>query len=344
MERSLFKIIRNQADYPNISILLPVSKSLPGRRQDAMILKKLSGEARQRLVSEFDKKDIRPLLSKLDRAVSSVDLTQGLNGLAIFVNSRFEMVVRLPFTVKERLVIDTFFSTRDLIRGINKGINYYILFASESFVRLFEANRDNLSEINEGGFPFVNPLTRNPVIKDIGSKEIRQREFSAVVGETFCRVYNQHPMKLIIAGTESNISIFRKIKWGEVLFANLEDVHDKTLPNEVAKLIWPLVKNSMEERRIQVLAWLNEAISQKRMVSGIKDVWESAARAMGELLLVEEDYTSETMISINGNIISIDELIDEIAEKVVSTGGKVVFTENGSLQGYNHIALVLKQA
>jgi hypothetical protein len=355
MERSLFKIIRNQADYPNISILLPTSKHFPDTGQDARILNKLAEAARQRLFAEFDKKQIRQLLYRLGRAVSSVDLTQSLDGLAIYVNSRFEMTVHLPFPVKERLIIDTFFSTRDLIRAINRGINYYILFVSDNFVRLFEANRDTLSEINEAGFPFVNPRGRNTDSEtSVSAKEIRRREFASIVNRSFSRIYIQHPMKLIVAGTAADISLYREADWGNVLFAALEEVHDNTLPNELAQKIWPLIKSSMKEKRIKVIENLEEAGGQKRLVTGIEDVWKSAFLARGELLVIEEDYRPQTMVNRDSNNITmsagqgvqitLDDAIDEIAERVVSTGGKVVFTENGSLHGYNHIALVLKQA
>ncbi len=66
----------------------------------------------------------------------------------------------------------------------------------------------------------------------------------------------------------------------------------------------------------------------------------------------EEDYQQPAVINTPGNTIKLenthdipgitDDLVDEIAEKVVATGGKVVFVDDGSLALYNRIALILK--
>jgi hypothetical protein len=117
-------------------------------------------------------------------------------------------------------------------------------------------------------------------------------------------------------------------------------------------LIWPEVKRSMAEKRKEVFASLDEATGKKRLVTGIEEVWKLAFQSRGELLVVEEEYHQAAQINHNGNFITLssdhrlpdttDDLVDDIAEKVLSTGGKVVFTENGSLQIYDNIALILK--
>ena len=354
MERGLFKIIKNQVDYPNVSILLPTHKTSPDNIQDMMVLKKLSREAENRLREEFSKREIRELLGKLNKTVESIDVRKNLDGMAIFVNNSFEKVVRLPFPVKERVIIDRSFATRDLIRAINRGINYYTLSISAGFVRLFEAHRDKFSEITEGGFPYANPFPRGTNLEESTSlKEARLKEFFNMVDKSFSLIINQHPMEWVIAGVERNIALYRDLSGlSDKVITAVEGNYDTASPHELATVVWPQVKNAMAAKRRKVLSRLDEALGRKKLATGIDEVWNLSLQGRGELLVVEEDYQQAARISKNGNSVTMvdkhgitgitDDLVDEIAEKVVSTGGRVIFAENGSLKKYNHIALILK--
>lgn len=354
MERGLLKIIKNQADYPNISILLSTHKTSPDNSHDKKLLKNLSKQAERRLMSEFNKREIKGLIDKLHKTVESVDVRHNLDGLALFVNKKFEKVVRLPFPVRERVIIDESFATRDLIRAVNRGVNYYTISISAGYVRLFEAHRDKFQEITEGGFPFANPFERGSNLEESTShREARLREFFNMVDKTFLQIHHQHPMKLVLAGVEKNISLYREITEinGEIIAA-AEGNYDSAAPHEVAEVVWPLVREVMAIKRQQVVSKLDEAISRQRLVSGLEEVWKLASQNRGELLVVEEDFQqaakinsrldSITLVNNNSKSGATEDLVDEIAEKVVSTGGRVVFADNGSLNKYDHIALVLK--
>ncbi len=350
----MLKIIKNEVDYPNISILLPTHKTAPANHQDTMLLKKLFKRAEQKLLEDFDKKEIKELIAKLKKIIASIDVRYNLDGLGIFVNKKFEKVVRLPFPVKERVIIDKNFATRDLIRAMNRGINYYTLSLSAGFVRLFEAHRDKFSEITEEGFPFANPLPRGSNLEESTSlKEIRLKEFFNMVDKSFKQIHNQHPMQMVIAGVERNIALYREVSGlSDVIITTIEGNYNNASPHELAGIVWPGVKNAMAEKRKQVMRKLDEAIGRKRLVTGIEEVRQLALQNRGELLVVEEDYqqaaqagNKKSITPLTGNRRSVSatiDLVDEIAEKVVSTGGRVVFIENGSLQNYSHIALVLK--
>ena len=174
-----------------------------------------------------------------------------------------------------------------------------------------------------------------------------------MVDKSFSQIYNQHSMQIVIAGVEKNIALYREVSGltGK-LITTIEGNYDNTTPHDLGKLIWPEVRSYMAENRIRVLEKLDEAIGKQRLVTGIEEVWKLASQNRGKLLVVEEDFqqaarinknkASLTLVKKQGLKDTIDDLVDEIAEKVVSTGGRVVFTENGSLEKYDHIALILK--
>ncbi len=93
-----------------------------------------------------------------------IDYRYALDGLAIFVNHDFARKFYLPFPVKERVIIDESFATRDLVLTMNRSSRYWVLALSEKPTRLFEGARDTLAEITDYGFPMVHtgPGRRQP--------------------------------------------------------------------------------------------------------------------------------------------------------------------------------------
>lgn len=354
MERNLIKKLTGFNEYPSISILLPTHRTTPDNQIDAMLLKKLFKETESRLLAEFDKKKISGLISKLGKIIESIDIRHNLDGLAIFVNKKYEKIVRLPFSVKERVIIDETFATRDIIRMLNRGIDYYSLSLSAGFVRLFECHRDSFLEVTEGGFPFVNPFPRGSNLDESTShKESRLKEFFNSVDKSFFGIYKNHPMNLVLAGVERNLSFYREQSdLKDILITTVEGNHDHTSAHDLGKIVWPLVKAQMSEKRHQVLKQIDEAFGVKRLVTGIEEVWNLAIQGRGQILVVEEDYQQPAVINPSDNSIILknfhdepgitDDLVDEIAEKVVASGGRAVFLDKGSLEKYGRIALILK--
>jgi hypothetical protein len=354
MERNLIRKLTGFNQYPSISILLPTHRTSPDNNIDAMLLKKLLKEAETRLMAEFDKRKISGLISKLRKIITSIDIRHNLDGLAIFVNPNYENIIRLPFPVKERVIIDNTFATRDIIRAMNRGINYYTLSLSADFVRLFEAHRESFTEITESGFPFVNPFERGSNLEESTSqKEQRLKEFFNNVDKTFQIIYRNHPMNLVLAGVERNLAFYsRQTDMKDIFITTVEGNYDHTSAHDLGKIVWPHVKEAMSVKRRKVINQMDEALGVQKLVSGIEEVWKLAIQNRGQILVVEEDYQQPAIIQNADNSITLtnlsdkpgvtDDLVDEIAEKVVSTGGKVVFVDNGALKKYDRIGLILK--
>ncbi len=355
MERNILRQIQGYKKYPSVSILLPTSRTAPENHKDKLVLKKLFRDAEKRLLNEFDKRSMNGLLEKLKKNVESVDVRHNLDGLALFINNDFEKIVRLPFPVRERVIVDETFATRDLIRAMNRSISYYTLSLSAEFVRLFEGYRDTLTEITERGFPFANPIPRGSNLElSTSLKETRLKEFFNQVDKAFLHIYRNNPKPLIFTGVERNIAAYRDVADKKnIILATFEGNHDHTPVHELAKLAWPIVREKMREKRKQMTERINNAISAHKFVSGLEEAWRLANEERGEILFVEESYHQPVKFTDNGNSFvkvdnpgnetsTVDDLVDEIADKVVSTGGRVVFTEDGELSKYDRIGLILK--
>jgi hypothetical protein len=141
--------------YPALTITLPTHRTPPDNRQDPIRVKNLVEQAANRLLEEFNKREIEPLLMRLERLVEEIDYPFTLDGLAVFVSRDFARAVQLPFTLKECVNVGETFLTRDLVFAMNRTPRYWVLALSEQPTRLYEATRNDLIEIQAGGFPIT---------------------------------------------------------------------------------------------------------------------------------------------------------------------------------------------
>jgi hypothetical protein len=248
MERSLFRIIRNKSENPNVSILMPAPETGPGRLRQIMPVLRLIDEARSRLLLEFECSRIAGILLKLDRIPAGIDYARMLKGMAIFVNDRISSVIHLPFPVREKVLIGDDFAAYELINIFNRDLNYYTLSLGKNFIRLFEAHRDNFSEITEYGFPFVNPATAktNPRL-NAHDAEKRLKEFFRVIVNPFMAIYDQHPMHVVLAGPEKNIGLFRQFCQVTCQVVTIPGIDCEPSENELSLLLWPRIRMALAE-------------------------------------------------------------------------------------------------
>ena len=77
-------------------------------------------QAANRLLEEFSKRDIAPLLERLGKLAGEIDYRHTLDGLALFVNRDFSRAVKLPFPLSERVNIGETFLTRNLVYAMHR--------------------------------------------------------------------------------------------------------------------------------------------------------------------------------------------------------------------------------
>ena len=120
---------------------------------------------------------------------------------------------------------------------------------------------------------------------------------------------------------------------------------------ELREVIQPYLKDRREIREKASLQQIEEALSEKKLEFGIKQVWQTATHKNCRLLLVEKDFMYpanqgsqpdsiyKEEVSSN-NPFYIKDAVDDVIEKVLEAGGDVEFVSNGALKDYERIALI----
>lgn len=360
MNKHDIDLLQKISGYPALSITLPTHRTSPENRQDPIRVGNLVAEARERLLTEFSKREIEPLLDRLEKLVDTIDYRYALDGLALFVNRDFARVFFLPFSLKERVAVDETFYTRDLIYAMNRTPRYWVLVLSEQPSRLFEGSHETLIEVKEDVFPLTHtgpggesPLPGGFGIKKSQYRDERHRQFFRQVDAALRPFLLDDPLPLIVVGVDRYLAFFKEVsEHKDAISATLEGSHDSTPEHELGELVWPVVKQALAKERQKYLDELDQAVGERKYASAIGEVWRMAQAGRGRLLLVEEDFHYPARVEESGLHIEpaedteapdvLDDAVDEVITTVLEKGGKVVFLENGQLNAHSRIALILR--
>jgi hypothetical protein len=346
--------------YPAVSILMPTHRTAPENQQDPIRLKNLINRATDRLLGEFQRRELEPIFTRLDGIVGEIDFRRTLDGLAVFVNHDTSLWYQLPLPLRERVVIDETFATRDLVHAMNRSPRYWVLALSEQPTRLYEGLRDDLVEVTNGGFPLTHggpggesKLPGGVGVRTSAYRDEYHRKFFRDVDAALGKVLADDPLPVALVGVDRYLAFFNEVSRnkGAVVTA-LTGSHDTTPAHELAKLVWPLVEANLVAQRKLGLQELEAAVSTHRYASGINEVWYAAHEGRGSTLIVEEGFHYPARLDQAGRQLTpaddpeapgvIDDAVDELIEMVMAKGGRVVFEDDGTLERYERIAMILR--
>lgn len=346
--------------YPCLSILLPTHRVTTETRQDMLRVKNLVAEAKKRLAQEFHDREISSLLLRLDEVVNNLDYEHLLDGLAIFVNNDTAYTFYLPFSPHERVIVDHTFATRDLIKSLHHTQRYWVLSLSEKPTRLYEGSGPTLIEITKHGFPMTytgpggtGPLPGGKGIEPSIYLEERHKQFFGWVDTAFRRIAADDPLPLVVVGVDRYLAYFQaNSTQAHSIIATLKGNYDHMSPHDLGQLVWPLVEKQLRERNHTTIEELEAAVGAGKYAATMEAVWRMAKEGRGATLLVEDNFTYPAHVDQTGYQISpasdptkpgvIDDAVDEVIEIVMQKGGRVVMVDEGALQQYQHIALILR--
>jgi hypothetical protein len=346
--------------YPCLTITLPTHRTRPDNKQDPIRVKNLVAEATDRLLGELPKRQLAPLLKRLESLVAHIDYQYTLDGLVLAVNRDMAREYVLPFPLSERVVVDDTFFIRDLVRALNRMRRYWVLSLSEQATRLYSATREDLEEVTDGGFPLrhVGPggAGRLPGGRGVNRSRYRDdhhRQFFRAVDEAFARYMAEDPLPLAIAGIHRHQTFLREVSsHASDVIATLSGNYDHLTAHDLGRLIWPVVSDGFTARRRQVLLLLDEATGQNRTASTLAEVWYQVRIGRGDVLIVEDGYHQPGRVNNLGLLdLSVenpqapdvlDDAVDEVVTLALEKGGRVVFVENGELAAHDRIALILR--
>lgn len=352
--------LREPRPYPALSLVMPTHRREPDRAQDAVRLRNLVAEARERLQADpaVTRERRLDVIGQLDAALAEVDPAHAGDGLVLYAAPGEHHVWSLGRAVPERVVVSDTFLTRGLVAARTLDRPYWVLVVAADRVSLWSGAGERLTERRDDTFPVTRGLAEPDVereerVGDLPStyQDERTRQFLRDADAATVLALDADPRPLYIVGDSPALSLLADV--GTVAKHALTTVTHGGLAAGPAAAVREAVAPAVEEQaRHEVealLGQLDRARSQKTFAGGLDEVWRGVSEGRVALLAVEDtfqpavrDRGDHLEPAAAGDADAREDIVDEIVERALSSGARVRFVPDGTLAAEGRIASVLR--
>ena len=344
---------------PSVSLIISTEKSFPHYLTDEKRTQSLLKTIKNELIEKFTENQSSIVISKIEKLISSIDHKHLSKAIAIFASPEKERLVYLPFSIEEKFIIDSSFEVRDLFYSIYKNVDYMVVMLDSHKPEIYygyntvlvKAKVDELpTNVEEMGRDYPTRVSNFSDPNEI--KEIELDKYLREIDHVVSELISEIDLPVIICGSKRSIGHFKKItKNTKHIEDYVEGNYNEASKEEIYKAIEVVIFEKGEKNQKELMNTLEDAMSDKKCVYGIKNVWRAAAENRGGKLIVEKDYICKALLGSDEYSIITDNIdversdiiqdaVDDVIERVVKSGGEISFVNNGKLGGYDKIALV----
>ncbi len=340
-----------------ITIIVTTHRTKPDYLNDGLRIKNLIKEVEDRLMADTSKRNATSLIEKLNTLAATIDHSQNLESLMLFVNNEVAEYTRLPIKVEDRVVIDETFATRDLIRAMHLESQYYILVLSQDKIRLIEAMNDKIIKEVGKPFPYENTqfFTKNRAAGAIASKQTSLiAEYFNQADKKLNEIRKNNPLPVLICGLEENHNEYLKIadKKHSIfsVFLNKNKINDPV--HSIVEESWGIVKDYVIKMNNERKEELRRAVGENKFLSDTNEIWKAISEGKIQTLFIEQGLFQPAVMK-NDEIVYvsneerndtgvIDDIFDEMIEANMDFGGDVVFLPKGELTKFNGFGAITR--
>ncbi len=360
---------------PCISIFQPTHRSPQHAREDAIRFKNLVGEAERLVATAVPSREAVALLEPLLKLMEEEPRASRSDGLAVFRSPDRLAVYSVPFALPERVVVADSFHVRPLIRYLQSGARFYVLAISRNAVALHEGSENGLSRVVADGLPssleealgrgdaavFTNRHsgaagTGAASFHGSGAGEEDRKEeldpYFRAIDEAVWEILRDEHVPLVLAAVGYYHPIYHAVsRCTHLLPDGVEGNFDHATPAELHAKALPIVREEMRRREARAvdeaaglrgrglssddLDTVARAAVQGRvrrlLLARGRHVWGRLDRTTGAVVLHEAQRDAHD-----------DDILDDIAQAVLSRGGEVLLLEPERLTNGTKLAAVLR--
>ena len=346
---------------PAVSIILPFETKINMKSELKQALKIVSDKVELTIQKSYTEETCSIIMKKLRNIIENVNYETDKKGIAIFVSIIFEKVFYLDFEVQEKIVVDNTFEIRDLVYCSKPTDKYLILVLSANESKMYLSDSDQsvtvIPKTRLKSASFLSDKAKNEHVSlhpDLSKhKEVELNKFLLYVDNELDGVIKRMDLPLFILGSIKTTAHFKKLsKHLESVAGTIDGNYVEATTAELKDLLEPHIAGAKKAYEKELLAKIEEADSQKKLAVGIQNVWREAVSRKGNLLIVEKNYiyaaehggAAEVIYPVGDPLNKyalIKDAVDEVIEKVIEYGGDIEFVDDGVLDNFEHIALIL---
>ncbi len=362
---------------PFISLYQPTHRYSPGNQQDPIVYKNLVRTIEESLKQVYSKREIEPMMQSFYELANNKPFWEHAHdGLAILANRDGGIMYILQRPVQELAVVADSFHIKPLIRIFQSADRYQVLGLNRNQFTLYEGDRYGLAKIHLAeGTPttiedflgteyyekyftsgtYAGPSGVGAYHGHDGKKDVQdkivEKFFRQVDKFVYDEVSKPSGLPLLLVALDEYHSIFQNISNNLYLLKKRINMDYTALtPERLNEIVW----EEMEQVYLEKTAKLVDAFQSaqaKFMASGdIAQVARAAWEKRVDAVLIESDRIIPGKINLEtGHIIKgdlnnpgFDDLLDDIAEKVMRYGSEVIILPSERMPVTTGIAATYK--
>jgi hypothetical protein len=346
-----------------VSLYLPTTPETQKTDASRIALGNLARQALGQLeAAGLDKRRLAGIAEALEalRADDDVWVTQART-LAVLATPDRVQTFRLATAVPETVEVSDRFHLKPLLRALAFAQHAYVLALSENGVKLLEVTADlPPAEVKVPNLPrdaahavgraSVNNLTQNTRIANAEGQNLLLRTYARKVDAALRPLLAGRETPLILAAADPLASMFRAAcSYPALLDGVISGSPDRTSDAEFAAAARPLLDAHYSGQVAAVKAQLEQRAGEGRATSDVAQAARAASWGAVDTLLVDIAAVLPGTIDGDGGLTLADaasaesyDVLDEIAGRVLLSGGRVLAVRSEDLPDRVLLAAVLR--
>lgn len=308
------------------------------------------------MISEFGEREASEVLEKLRNIDSKIDINYLLDSLHIFISKDTEEIVLSIWETEEnRVFVDNQFAIRALILEYNRYSDYLILKLTQGATHLYKAHNERVTEeVRNHIFPFGdNPHRETSNIQKSDSEfmDTMVREHFRDIDKALVDYIQDEneDLKVVVISDENNYSKLQQVATKPNIYIGNDVIHHhEKSEHHLAEQAWEIVQKELKKHREEAIEEVKEAVGQNKVMTDLQEIFQASLDGRGDLLIVHKDFKQPVKM-IDERTFEfgqdakeqgyIDDITSDIAWKVISNGGNVIFTSNEEIKDLGDIVL-----
>jgi hypothetical protein len=357
---------------PAVSIYLPTVRVTAQPEQNAVLLKNALGGIDERLVARgMTRPEAAGLLEPLRSLLADRDFwNHQLEGLALLRTPDTFERFKLPFSVREQVVVADSPYLVPLFRPLAHGATFYVLALSQGAVRLIECTAQGATEVDTSEFDIPHslaealryddlqkpesrhPTTTGPGHGDDGEDHKGQvRRYVHAVEVGVSRHLNSRGAPLVLAAVDYVRAMYReKSDYSAVLPDGIDGSPDHLRPEQLLEAARPIMEAHFEKQMNELKDRYETALAHDGAACELEQVLWAAHDGRVDTLFVQDgaqewakvDAEGRSIERSNGLESGTEELHDLTARRSLINGGRVLALDDEAMPCDGPIAAIYR--
>ena len=327
------------------SVYLPTTPVSPQARQDATVF--------SNLIDEVDEPAMAELLGDL---VGDDDFwdSQG-HGLGVIATPQRMWIYRLPYQVDAVVQVADRAKILPLVGAASKIRSCHALVLSEGGARLIDVSQDLPPQevrvpdmprdaASHAGKASIGDRSHSGRLVGSEGKKVHIRSYARAVDDALRPLLHGDDQPLVLIAPEPVASIFRSVcSYPHLIDVGVETNGDKLPEAEIAAAVAPVLLAAQQQRAQELAELVDQRRGQQRVLTDLADVARAATMGAVDTLIVDRLANEGGSVDEAGNLVLEDggiNVVDEVARRVLTNGGRVLALDEDDLPGASVTAVL----